>query len=137
MDVQIFKTKWFARFARKERISDDALREAVLRAEQGLIDARLGGDLIKQRVARSGEGKSGGYRTLVAFRTKSRSVFLYGFAKNERENIGSDELTTLKEIAAAWMAADAAKISRALGEGELHNVTAKETRDEKGKSRKK
>ena len=134
--MQIFKTKWFARFARKECIGDDALRDAIFRAEQGLIDARLGGDLIKQRVARAGEGKSGGYRTLLAFRTTSRAVFLYGFAKNERENIDDDELATLKEIAAAWMAADSAKIDRALAEGELHPVTAKEPKDEEDKKRK-
>lgn len=129
--MRLFKTKWFARFARKERISDDALREAISRAEQGLIDAQLGGDLIKQRVARAGEGKSGGYRTLVAFRAKGRSVFLYGFAKNERENIDDDELATLKEIAAAWIAADATKIGRALEEGELHSITGKVAKDEK------
>ena len=129
--MQIFKTKWFARFARKERIGDDALEDAIWRAEQGLIDAKLGGDLIKQRVARSGEGKSGGYRTLIAFRTKSRSIFLYGFAKNERENIDDDELTTLKEIAAAWIAADATKIGRALQEGELFGTTGKAAKDEK------
>ncbi len=93
-------------------------------------------DLIKQRVARAGEGKSGGYRTLVAFRTKSRSVFLYGFAKNERENIDADELATLREIAAAWITADTEKIERALGEGELHTVIAKESKDEEGKNRK-
>jgi hypothetical protein len=133
--VQIFKTKWFARFARKERIGDDALKEAIFRAEQGLIDAKLGGDLIKQRVARPGEGKSGGYRTLVAFRTKSRSVFLYGFAKSERENIDNDELTTLKEIAAAWLAADATKIGRALQDGELHGITEKAAKDEKDREK--
>lgn len=133
--MEIFKTKWFARFARKERISAAALREAISQAERGLIGAVLGGDLIKQRVARSGEGKSGGYRTLIAFRTKYRAVFLYGFAKSERENIEDNELTTLKEIAAAWIAADAAKIGRALKEGELHDVKPEVLKDEKGKKK--
>jgi hypothetical protein len=120
--VQIFTTKWFARFARKEGIGDDALREAIVQAEQGLIDARLGGDLIKQRIARPGRGKSGGYRTLIAFRANERAVFLYGFAKNERDNIEDDELATLKEIAAVWIGADAAKLNRALKEGEIYDV---------------
>lgn len=133
--MRTFKTKWFARFARKEGISDAALRDAILQAEQGLINAKLGGDLIKQRVARTGGGKSGGYRTLIAFRAKDRAVFLYGFAKNERENIEDDELTTLKEIAAAWMAADAKKIERAIKDGELHDVNPKEPKDEKSEKK--
>lgn len=133
--MQIFKTKWFARFARREGIGDGALREAIAQAEQGLIDAKLGGDLIKQRVARSGEGKSGGYRTLIAFRVKNRAVFLYGFAKNERENVKDDELTTLKEIAGAWIAADATRIGHALKDGELHDVNLKEPNDEKSRKK--
>jgi len=102
--VQIFKTKWFARYARREQIKDRSLREAVLRAEQGLVDADLGGNIIKQRMARTGQRRSGGYRTLVAFRSKARAVFLYGFAKNERDNIDREELATLREIASAWLA---------------------------------
>ena len=66
MPVSIFKTKLFARIARKERISDRSLAEAIERAERGLVDADLGGGLIKQRVAREGQGRSGGYRMLVA-----------------------------------------------------------------------
>jgi hypothetical protein len=100
-----------------------------------LVDAKLGRDLIKQRVARPGGGKSAGYRTLVAFRTNDRAIFLYGFAKNERENIDDDELATLKEIAFAWLAADATKIGHALKEGELHNLTLKAQKDEKGEDK--
>jgi len=85
--VRTFKTKWLARFARRERIADKSLREAIERAERGLIDADLGGGLIKQRVARQGQGRSGGYRTIIAYRAKERAVFFYGFAKNDRENI--------------------------------------------------
>ena len=74
--MRIFVTRWFARFARKERISEKRLREAIARAERGAIDADLGSNLIKQRVARSGGGRSGGYRTLIAFHALRRSVFL-------------------------------------------------------------
>jgi hypothetical protein len=90
------------------------LREAIERAERGLVDADLGGGLIKQRVARSGEGRSGGYRMLVAYRLGDRAVFLYGFAKNEKDNIDPDQLLSLREIAADWFAADAALIAEAL-----------------------
>jgi hypothetical protein len=120
--VRIFKTKWFARYARREHIRDRSLHEAIIRAEQGLVDADLGGNVIKQRVARVGQGRSGGYRILIAFRSKARAVFLYGFAKNERENIDNDELATLREIAAAWLTADTAQIERAIAEGILQEV---------------
>ena len=85
--VRIFKTKLFARFARRERIKDGDLCEAVERAERGLVDADLGGGVIKQRVAREGQGRSGGYRALLAFRSREITVFVYGFAKNDRDNM--------------------------------------------------
>jgi hypothetical protein len=120
--MRIFKTKWLVRYARREKIADSSLRAAVVRAEKGSIDADLGGNVIKQRVARPGQGRSGGYRLLIAFHPKARSVFLYGFAKNNRENIDPDELVTLKEIAAAWPAADDVRIERAIAEGTLQEV---------------
>ena len=118
----MFKTKAFVRFARRMRIADASLREAVRRAEQGLIDADLGGGVIKQRVARPGQGRSGGFRVLIAYRAKARSVFLFGFAKSERENIEADELATLREIASAWFEADGKTIARAISGGLLQEV---------------
>ena len=85
--MRIFKTKWLVRCARRQRIDDASLKEAIERADRGLIDADLGGGIIKQRVARAGQGRSGGHRMLVAYRASSRAVFLYAFAKNERDNI--------------------------------------------------
>jgi hypothetical protein len=121
--LRIFKTKWFARYARRERIADRGLSEAVTRAEHGLVDADLGGGIIKQRIARTGQGRSGGYRMLIAYRAGHRAVFLYGFAKRERENIDPDELLTLREIGASWLAADAGRMARALDEASLQEVT--------------
>jgi hypothetical protein len=83
--MRAFKTKWFARLARKQKIMGSTLVEAVQRAEGGLIDADLGGGLIKQRVARQGQSRSGGFRTLIAFRSGHVAVFVYGFGKNEVE----------------------------------------------------
>lgn len=120
--MRVFKTKWLARFARRERIADKSLNEAIERAEQGLIDADLGGGLIKQRVAREGKGRSGGYRMMVAYRTAGRAVFLYAFAKNERDNIDPDELLSLREIAESWLAADDAKIALAIEGGALQEI---------------
>lgn len=121
--MQVFKTRWFARYARQELITDANLREAIARAERGLIDADLGGGLIKQRVARQGQGRSGGYRTIIAFRFKDRAVFLYGFAKSDRENIETDDLATAREIASMWLAADQDRISRGIHENEIQEVS--------------
>ena len=120
--MRILKTRWFTRFARQERIADAGLREAIARAERGLIDADLGGGLIKQRVARPGQGRSGGYRVLVAYRAKDRAIFLFGFAKSERENIGSDELVFLRELAKNWLTADAVKIRMEIEIGNLQEI---------------
>jgi hypothetical protein len=110
------------RFSRREKISHPSLREAVARADRGLIDADLGGGLIKQRVARQGKGRSGGYRMIVAYRRGDRAFFLYGFAKSERANIGPDELKTVREIGAVLMAATEDALARKTANGELEEV---------------
>jgi len=120
--MQTFKTKGFSRFARREEISDSILREAIRRAERGLIDTDLGGGLIKQRVARPGQGRSGGHRVIVAYRAKGRAIFLFGFAKNERENISSDELVFLRDLAENWLAAGAARIQQEIEAGNLKEI---------------
>ena len=97
--TRIFKNGWFERFARKEKLTNSALRAAVERAESGLIDADLGGGVIKQRVARSGKGKSGGYRTMILFRHGDRAIFAFGFAKNAQANISKADLALLKQAA--------------------------------------
>lgn len=97
--MQIFKNAWFERFASKQEISDKAIVQAIERAEQGLIDADLGGGAIKQRVARAGQGKSGGFRTVVLYRTAQRAFFVYGFAKSDRDNIGKDEEAQFRKAA--------------------------------------
>jgi hypothetical protein len=128
--VRIFKTRALARFAKRETISDESLVVAIETAKRGLIDADLGGGLIKQRVARPGQGKRGGFRMLIGFRS-DRAIFLFGFAKNERENIDDQQLTTLREIVASWFAADDKKIAQALRDGLLIEVKhGKENKNE-------
>jgi hypothetical protein len=97
--VRIFKNAWFERFMRKQNIRDSALRDAIQRAEQGLIDADLGGGVVKQRVARPGQGRSGGYRTLILYRRAHRAFFVYGFAKNRQANISDEEEAAFKKAA--------------------------------------
>jgi hypothetical protein len=93
---------------------------------RGLIDADLGGGLVKQRVARQGQGRSGGYRTLIAFRFKHRAVFVYGFAKSERDNIGPDELEFWRRVATAFLRMDDANLILMINQLELKEVSCEE-----------
>ena len=120
--MRSFKTKALARRARQEGISDEQLLGAVERAARGLIDAELGGGLIKQRIARRGQGRSGGYRTIIAWRAKNRSIFVYAFAKSMRDNISDAELADLKDLAALYLGYSSKEIDRAVAAGELFEV---------------
>jgi hypothetical protein len=119
--VRIFKTRTLAKFTRQNGISDANPAAAVENALRGLVDADLGGHIIKQRVARPGQGKRGGFRMLIGLRP-GLAIFLFGFAKNERENIDDDQLKDLREIIASWFAADEKKIAQALKDGILLEV---------------
>lgn len=88
----------------------------------GLIDADLGAGLIKQRIARPGQGRSGGFRVIVIWRRKDRSIFVHGFAKNERDSIDDTDLADLKELARLVLSYDTKKLNRAVVEGELVEV---------------
>jgi hypothetical protein len=120
--MRVFVVKAFGRFQRRENIDDVMLCAAVKRAEKGLIDADLGGEVIKQRVARAGQGKSGGYRVLMAFRQGERAVFLFGFAKSERANIRPHQLAELRLYAQRWLGFDDKGIARAITDGDLNEV---------------
>jgi hypothetical protein len=120
--MRVFKTKSFARFARKARIADTSLCAAIADAAHGLIDADLGGYVLKQRVARQGAGKSGGFRTIILFRLHDRAFFVHGFAKTEQDNIRDDELAAFKMLAAEVMAYDNQAIAKAITNGTLTEV---------------
>jgi hypothetical protein len=124
--VRIFKSKWFQRFALKERIGDASLRNAVDRAERGQIDADLGGGVIKQRIARPGEGKSKGYRTIILFQRGARAVFMYGFAKSQRANIGADEEEEFKEAAKHVLALTEKQLAELIGRADFVEVKTDE-----------
>ena len=121
MPIANFKTRTLAKFTRRHDISDESLIEAVHRAKRSLIDADLGGRIIKQRVARLGQGKRGGFRMLTGFGA-DRAVYLFGFAKNERENIEHAELLTLREIAGRFLNASKDQIANELTNGNLIEV---------------
>ena len=120
--MRVFKTKPFARFADKEGINDAVLVEAVHRAELGMFDADLGGGVIKQRIARQGQGKSGGFRSILLFRAAHRAFFVYGFAKSARSNIRTDELVAFRSLAHQLLALDDAAIAAAVANGTIMEV---------------
>lgn len=120
--MKVFQTAWFARFARKERISASALLHAIERAEKGLIDADLGGNVIKQRIARPGEGKSKGYRSIVLFRKGQRAFFVYGFPKSSLGNIGDDEGEQFKKMAKHVLALTDAQLVALVANGQFEEV---------------
>ena len=116
----------FTRFAKKSRISDVVLCKAVMNAERGLIDADLGGGVIKQRVAREGEGKSGGFRTLILFKTGTRAFFVHGFAKNKMDNISDNDLVLLRRLAAEMLNYNETELTQAINNSLLIEVTCDE-----------
>lgn len=124
--MRVFKTRWFARWADKEGVTDAALMDAVDEMSRGLIDANLGGQVFKKRVGIGGRGKSGGLRTLLAFRVDDRAFFVFGFAKNVRANVSEKELRALKLMASELLSYDARVLRKDLRAGELYEVESDE-----------
>jgi hypothetical protein len=120
--VRIFKNAWFQRFSIREKISDETLKEAVNRVQRGLIDSDLGGSVLKQRIARPGQGKSGGYRTIILFKKGERAFFVFGFAKNERANINDVETVAFKKAAKELLSLSDEQIRKLLDNGALAEV---------------
>jgi hypothetical protein len=120
--MKVLKRKDFARWQAKERIFDEALCEAVMEMESGLIDADLGGCLFKKRIARLGAGKSGGYRTLLSARFDHRYVFLHGFAKSDKANITRDEKNALRYAGKVFLELSGEALVMALQTGLLQEV---------------
>jgi len=117
--VRVFKNTWFARFAGKEGITDGELKEAASQLEAGQADADLGGGVYKIRIARPGEGKSGGYRVIVFFKNEGRMFYVYGFAKSNRANISEKELKVLKSAAKKYFSMTPVQIRERVQHGQL------------------
>lgn len=120
--MKIFKSKYFHRWASSEGLSDDALKKAVKEIEDGLDVVSLGGGLYKKRVMRVGQGKRGSYRTLIAFKKDDIALFVYGFAKNEQENIGLKELAVYKKLAGYYLGLTKDELDHFLGNKSLIEV---------------
>jgi hypothetical protein len=120
--IRIYANRWFAKFAAKENIGDAALVDAVHRAESGLIDADLGGGLIKQRIARQGGGKSGGYRSILIFRSGERAIFVFAFAKSNKANLTAAELKVYRKAASIMLQLGETQLKAEVEAGRLIEV---------------
>jgi len=120
--MRVFKNKAVSKWAAKEGLTDRALLEAVGEMELGLIDADLGGHMVKKRVALAGRGKSGGARTLLAYKVGNKAFFVYGFAKNARANIKDDELKALKLYAQELLGYSDKALTKAINYGALIEI---------------
>ena len=121
--MRIFKNTWFARFASKEGISDNELKEIVENVlETRQAEVNLGGGVYKVRLARPGEGKSGGYRVIVFFLTRERTFYRYCFAKSEQDNINRDELKIMKKLAKEFFRQSDKQINKQIINGTLLEI---------------
>ena len=120
--MRILMSKAFSRFSRQEGISDDILVRAVREIEAGLIHADLGGGLIKQRIARPGGGKSGGFRTVLVWRRGDLAVFLLGFAKSMRSNLTEGEAEIARATARSLLRMGPSDLARVVAEGKLREI---------------
>ena len=120
--MRIFKTKLFNRCAKDMGLRDAALIKAVKEILQGLYEANLGGNIYKKRVPLGSRGKSGGARTIVAFKVRDKAIFLYGFPKNERGNINKKEEDAFKELASDFLNFSDKQINEAVKTGDLIEV---------------
>ena len=120
--MRIFKNKNFDRWAREVKLSDSSLKEAAQEIDNGLYEANLGGNIYKKRIALHGKGKSGGARTIVAFKINKHAFFIYGFAKNERANISDLEANALKKLARIYFGFSDVELAEALRTGQLVEV---------------
>ncbi len=127
--LSVYKTKPFARFASKADIADADLWKAAWQANQGIIDADLGGGVIKQLIARPGQGKSGGSRTIVLLKKDNRAVFVYGFEKKDKADIRPDELEAFRKSAQMYLGCTNAEFAQRAKDGALLKVEKPERED--------
>lgn len=120
--TRIFKTRHFQRWMRKTELTDSALCKAAEEMAAGLIDADLGGGVVKKRVGLAGRGKRGGVRTLVATNKGSRWFFVFGFEKNDRANVSDEELDGLRAIASDLLARTGKQLDEAVTDGALQEI---------------
>lgn len=127
--LSVYKSKPFARFAKKAHITDADLWKTARLANEGAIDANLGGGVIKQRIARTGEGKSGGSRSIILFKKNDRAIYVHGFEKKDGSNIRPDELEAFRKYAEVYLGYTNAEMRQLMEDGALFQVKKPEGED--------
>ena len=117
--MKSYSTKWFNKWAKKNRISIDSLLDGIERTKIMIGSADLGGSLYKVRIAKEGQGRSGGYRTIVVVKEAKRSLYLYGFEKSDMDNIDDKQLKDLKRVAQVFLDMSIEKINELVNTNEL------------------
>jgi hypothetical protein len=120
--MRIYKTRYFSKWQRKQMLSDTALLDAIEELCSGLHNGNLSRYVYKKRIAQEGRGKRGSYRTIIAARLDEKAFFIYGYPKNEHDNISSDELQAYKDMSALLIEMEIVKIEQLLKEGQLIEV---------------
>lgn len=120
--MRIFKTRLFARWAKKEKLTDKSLCQAVKEIEQGLVDADLGGHVYKKRIPLPGRGKRGGARSILAYQLAEKAFFIFGYAKNVKANISDEDLKIAKIFASELLSYNTEKLDQLVKQGELDEV---------------
>lgn len=122
MELRIFKTSLFAKWAKKEKLLDNQLRQAVQEMAQGLIDANLGGHIYKKRISLQGRGKRGAARSILAYQIQEKAFFIFGFAKNEKATISDEELKIAKSFAKELLGYSSEQLDKLVKNGKLYEV---------------
>ena len=116
------KTKWFNKWAKKQKLNDDKLLEAIDDMINNLSSVNLGGGLFKVRVATEGSGKSSAFRTIIVFRENDRAVMVYGFKKKEQGNLSKEELKSFKTLSKDILALESEELKRAIEKNVFVNI---------------
>jgi hypothetical protein len=121
--LRIFAIKQFHKWAQSNELTDDLLRNAVDEVEKGIVDANLGGNLYKKRIATKGRGKSGSVRTLLVYAVSRRTFFMFGFEKADQANISQKEEKVLKILGKEYLKFGEAKLTTLLKEKAIFEIT--------------
>lgn len=119
-------TKWFQKWAKKSKLKEQDLLDTIENLADGLSTANLGGNLFKIRVKREHSGKSSGFRTIVVYKENEKAVFLYGFGKNEQDNISKAELLYFKKLGNDFLALDEKQIKQLIKQKSLFEIEVTE-----------
>ena len=112
----------FQKWSKKAKLNKQNLLDAISDLEEGLSTADLGSNLFKVRVKREHSGKSSGFRTIILFKADDRAIFLFGFGKNEKENIDKNELQYFKKFGKDLLSLDSKQLETAISKEVLFNL---------------